>query len=195
MVLHIMTDLTVSARFTFSGGLGPGEPATGLTLTDIEFFLTAVDRATDAETVIWDSDTVVVNPGFEIDNVGSYALRLTTADLDLYNYYASARYTGASVLDQDWVNGSASLMNVPIGTAIEWTYTVSSTAHVPIQGVKVEIHRNAAGSDVYWVGWTDAFGVLRDTNNLKPRLDAGSWYFFRFHPLYTWDNPDTEVVA
>jgi hypothetical protein len=189
-----MTDLTVSARFTKSGGLGPGEPATGLTLADIEFFLTEVDRATGAETVVWDSDAVAVNPTFEIDNVGAYARILTTADLDASNYFASARYTGVDVLDQDWVNGSAGLLSVPIGTAIEWTYTVSSTAHVPIQGVKVEIHRNAAGSDVYWVGWTDAFGVLRDTNNLKPRLDAGLWYFFRFHPLYTWNNPDIEDV-
>lgn len=191
-----MTDLTVSARFTFSGGLGPGEPATGLALADIEFFLTAVNRATDAETVIWDSDTVVVNPAFEIDNVGSYARRLTTADLDIYNYYASARHVGVTVLDQDWVNGSAGLMNVPIGTAIEWTYTLSTTpGDVPIDNAKIEIHRNAAGTDIYWVGWTDAFGVLRDTNLLKPRLDPGTWYFFRFHPLYTFTDPDIEVVA
>lgn len=190
-----MADLLVSAGFTMTGALGAGEPATGLTLVDIELFLTEVDRATDARTVIWDSDTVAVNPAFEIDNVGGYGLRYTGADLDANNYFASARHVGVASLDQNWVNGSVGIERVPIGTAVEFTYTVIDGASDPIEGVKVEIHRNLAGTDVYWVGWTDAFGVVRDTNDLKPRLDTGTWYFFRFKGGFSFDNPDTEVVT
>lgn len=187
-----MTDLMIAARFTFTGALGAGEPALALTLTDIDLWLTAVNRATGATTVIWSG---IENPSFEIDNVGGYGDIYNGADLDIYNYFATARYSGITSLDQDWINGSVGLAMVPIGTAQEFTYTVVDPAVDPIEGVKVEIHRNAAGTDVYWVGWTDAFGVLRDTNGLKPRLDAGTWYFFRFKGGFSFDNPDTEVVT
>ncbi len=187
-----MADLMVSARFTESGALGPGEPAAGLTLSEIDLYLVEVDRATGAETVIWDGTQ---NPTSEISTVGAYIRILTTADLDANNYFASASYDGVRVLDQDWVNGSVGIEMVPIGTAVEFTYTVIDGASDPIEGVKVEIHRNLAGTDVYWVGWTDAFGVTRDTNMLKPRLDPGTWYFFRFKGGFSFDNPDTEVVT
>jgi hypothetical protein len=189
-----MTDLMVTASFTLSGALGPGEPATGLTLTDIDFWLTAVDRATGATTVIWSG---AQNADFEVDNVGQYGAIYSGADLDDYNYFASVRYDGITTLDQHWVNGGVGLANVPIGTAVEFTYTVLDTALDPIEGVKVEIHRDATGTDVYWVGWTDAFGVLRDTNGLKPRLDPSppDWHLFRFKGGFTFDNPDTETVT
>lgn len=189
-----MAELMMSARFTESGALGPGEPATGLILAEIDFYLTEVDRATGAETIIWDGTQ---NPTSEISNVGAYIRNLSTADLDANNYFASASYDGATVLDQRWVNGSVGIDLVPIGTAVEFTYTVIDGASDPIEGVKVEIHRNAAGTDVYWVGWTDAFGVLRDTNMLKPRLDPSppDWYFFRFKGGFSFDNPDVETVT
>ncbi len=187
-----MTDLMISARFTFSGALGPGEPALGLTLSEIDLYLTQVDRVTGAETVIWDGTE---NPTSEIDNVGAYIRILTTADLDLYNYFASASYDGATVLDQDWINGAVGIDLVPIGTAVEFTYTVIDGSSNPIEGVTIEVHRNVAGTDVYWVGSTDAFGVTRDTNSLKPRLDPGTWYFFRFKGGFSFQNPDAEVVS
>ena len=190
-----MTDLTVSVRFTVTGALGAGEPATGLALADIELFLVEQDRATGAETIIWDSDTVAVNPTAEMSKVGVYNRILTTADLDLYNYHASARYIGATSLDQDWVNGSLGLDNIPVGTAVEFPYIVQEADTTPIEGVKVEIHRNAAGTDVYWVGWTNALGEARDSYGNYPRLDPGTWYFFRTKGGYSFSNPDTEVIA
>lgn len=187
-----MTDLTVAVRFTFDGVDGPGEPATGLTLADIDLYLTQQDRATLADTVIWDGTQ---NPTDEMANVGVYTRLLTTADLDLYNYHASAHYTGATVLDQDWVNGSVGIELIPLGTALEKTYKVFQPDGVtPIQGVKVEVHRNAAGTDVIWILNTNVLGEARDQYGLYPRLDPGTYYFFRFHEDYSFSNPDTETV-
>ena len=183
-----MTDLTVSAIFTKNAG----QPATGLTLNEIDFSLTAQDRETGVDTVIWSTE----NPTAEMDNVGAYIRIYTLADLDLYNYFASAYYSGATVLDQDWVNGAIGIDYIPLGTAVEFTYTVveDGTGN-PIEGVKVEIHRNAAGTDHYNSYWTDALGVARDEFGNKPRLDPGTtWYMFRFKGGYSFDNPDTESI-
>lgn len=183
-----MSDLTVSAILTKN----VGEPATGLTLSEIEFKLTAQDRATGADTVIWNTE----NPTEEIDNVGAYIRIYTGADLDQYNYFVSAEYTGVTVLDQDFVSGAIGIDYLPLGTAVEWTYTVYKIGTTdPIEGVRVEVHRNAAGTDHYRTFWTDAFGVSRDEFGNEPRLDPGTWYFFRFKGGYTFDNPDTETVT
>ena len=183
-----MTDLTVSAIFTKN----LGQPATGLTLNEIDFSLTAQDRATGVDTVIWSTE----NPTAEMDNVGAYIRIYTLADLDLYNYFVSAYYSGATVLDQDWVNGAVGIDYIPLGTAIEWTYTVYKIGTTdPIEGVKVEVHRNAAGTDHYRTFWTDALGVSRDEFGNKPRLDPGTYYMFRLKGGYSFDNPDAEVVA
>lgn len=191
-----MTDLTIAARFTLTGLLGAGEPATGLALADIELFLTAQHRSTMAETVIWDSDTVAVNPTSELSNIGAYVRLYNLADLDTYNYFAAARYTGAVSLDQDWVIGSAGVENIPLGTSVEFPYVVYFDGTTdPIEGVKVEIHRNAAGTDVYWVGWSNALGEARDTYGNYPRLDPGTWYVWRRKAGITFNNPDTEVVT
>jgi hypothetical protein len=187
-----MSDLMVVAGFTKSGVLGPGEPATGLTLSEIDIWLTAVDRATGATTPIW---TGAQNATFEVDNVGGYGAIYSGADMDAYNYFASVRYDGVTVLDQNWVNGSVGVSEVPIGTAQELVYVVQDPGANPIEGVKVEIHRNIAGTDVYWVGWTDAFGEPRDIHGHKARLDPGTYYLFRFKGGYSFDNPDTEVVT
>lgn len=188
-----MTDLTVAATFTFDGVDGPGEPALGLTLSEIDLYLTQQDRETGVDTIIWDGTQ---NPTAEMDNVGSYIRILTTADTDLYNYFVSAHYTGVTVLDQNWVNGAIGADLIPLGTAVEVPYIVYRPDGItPIEGVKVEVHRNAAGTDVYWVGWTNALGEARDTYNLYPRLDPGTWYFFRKREGYTFTNPDTEIVV
>ena len=112
-----MTDLTVSATFTKNSG----QPATGLTLAEIDLYLTQQDRATGVDTVIWDGTE---HPTAEMDNVGAYIRILATADLDLYNYFATAYYTGITVLDQPYVNGGHGIDYIPLGTAIEFTYTV-----------------------------------------------------------------------
>jgi hypothetical protein len=188
-----MTDLTVAAAFTIDGVDGPGEPATGLTLSEIDLYLTQQDRATGVDTVIWDGTQ---NPTAEMDNVGNYIRILGTADTDLYNYFVSAHYTGVTVLDQNWVNGAIGADLIPLGTAINWPYIVYITGTAtPIEGVKVEVHRNADGTDVYWVGWTNALGEARDQYSLYPRLDPGTWYFFRKKGGVSFSNPDIEVVS
>lgn len=183
-----MTDLTVSAIFTKN----VGEPATGLALNEIDFSLTRQDRATGVDTVVWNTE----NPTAEMDNVGAYIRIYTGADLDLYNYFVSAYYSGATGLDQDYVSGAIGIDYIPLGTAIEWTYTVYKIGTTdPIEGVKVEVHRNAAGTDHYRTLWTDALGVSRDEFGKKPRLDPGTYYMFRLKGGYSFDNPDIEVVA
>lgn len=187
-----MTDLTVMARFTKSGVLGPGEPATGLTLSDIVFYFHAQHRATGADTQIWDGTQ---SPTIEIAEVGVYLRIYTGADLDTYNYHVSAKYDGIQTLDQDWVNGSVGKLYIPLGTAKEHPYTVSEADDTPIEGVKVEVHTNAAGTNIIWLGWTDMLGGARDAYGNYPRLDPGGYWFFRSKGGVEFDNPDYEVVT
>jgi hypothetical protein len=184
-----MTDITISVNLKLPGG----QPATGLTLTDISIWLTAQNRATGADTVIWDGTQ---NPTDEMANTGDYIRIYSGADLDTYNYYGVAQYTGVTALERTWIHGAIGIDMIPLGTAQEFTYTVveEGTGN-PIEGVFVEIHRNAAGTDQYWDGVTDAFGVARDEFGNKPRLDPGTWYFWRRRGGYSFDNPDTEVVT
>ena len=95
-----MSDMVVGAFFTQGGGT----PATGLALADIDFYLTAQNKSTGADTVIWDGTQ---NPTEEIDNVGAYARIYALANLDTYVYYAYANYIGIVALDVDHVTGSA----------------------------------------------------------------------------------------
>ena len=108
-----MGDITVAARFTFPGVDGPGEPAPGLTLADIDFKLTRQHRVTLVDTIIWDGTQ---NPTDEFAQVGVYGRKYQGADLDLYNYYLTAHYTGATALDQLWVNGALGIEYLPLGT-------------------------------------------------------------------------------
>ncbi len=188
-----MSDLTIAVLFTKTGVDGPGEPSTGLTLAEIDLYLTSQHRSTGAESIIWNGTQ---NPISELSNVGRYIRILTTADLDTYNYYASAHYTGVASLDQDWVNGAVGLEFLPLGTAQVFPYIVYEPDGItPIEGVSVEIHRNAAGTDIYWVGSTNGLGEARDDFNFYPRLDPGTWYFFRRLGGYSFSNPDIEVVT
>jgi len=83
-----------------------------------------------------------------------------------------------------------------VETAVEFTYTVTSTAgNVPLEGVKVTIYADALGAQIVWNGWTDALGVARDTYGNKPRLEPGTYYFWRFKTGYAFANPDIEAVS
>ena len=94
--------LTVAATFTQSNG---DNPATGLTLADIDLYLTSQNKTTGATAIIWDGTQ---NPTAEIDNAGIYARIYTGEDFETYNYFVRAQYTGASTLDQDTVQGAVS---------------------------------------------------------------------------------------
>ena len=184
-----MSDLTIMVFFTKN----TGEPATGLALADIDLYLTRVDRATGADAVVWNGTQ---NPTEEIDNIGAYIRILTTEDLDTYHYAARGTYTGATVLDTDHVTGATARDNIPCGTALEFTYTVTdSGTGLPIDGVDVDISTDLAGSNVVWCGVTDAFGVARDEGGNLPRLDPGTYYFWRNKSGYIFADPDTEVVS
>lgn len=183
-----MPDLIFTAFFTKNTGV----PAEGLTLSEIDMYITRQEKSTMTETIVWDGTE---NPSDEIDNMGAYSRKLVGADPDLYNYYGRATYTGVTGLDQNDVTGAVTYDYPPLGTAQPRTYTVKEDGTLtPIEGVKVEVHRNAAGTDVYWVGWTDAAGVARDLYSNLPRLDPSpiKWYMFRFKGGYSFDNPDIE---
>lgn len=185
-----MSDLTVSATFTKNSG----QPATGLTLAEIELYLTQQNRATGADTVIWSG---VQNPTAEMDNVGAYIRILTTGNLDAYNYFAAAEYVGAEALDVNWVGGAVSANTIPIGTAIEYTYTVTSVSTgFPVPGVRVAVTTDLAGTNVIWSGETDNFGVARDDYGNLPRLDPGVYAFFKSKAGWIdVQNPDIENVS
>ena len=92
--------------------------------------------------------------------------------------------------------GGTSLLDVPVGTAVEFTYTVTDAGTgLPIAGVHIEITTDVAGTNVIWCGDTDTFGVARDDNGQLPRLDPGTYYFWRNMPGYIFVNPDTEIVS
>jgi len=93
--------LTVVYSFTHSGGV----PATGLILDDVACYLTKVAKADGTATVVWNGSQ---HPEVEINNVGAYSRVDATADLDAYDYFATARYDGATALDSLWSSGSAS---------------------------------------------------------------------------------------
>ena len=97
-----MSNLTVAVMFTKTNG---DEAATGLTLTDIALYLTAYKVSDGSTTVVWDGTQ---NPTEEVDNIGCYARVYTSADLNTYEYFAKAVYSGATTLDQDTVQGAVS---------------------------------------------------------------------------------------
>lgn len=84
--------MIVTALFTKDSG----QPATGLTLTDIDLYLYRRTRADGTVATVWNG----VNPTEEIGG-GLYS-RFYTDDPDTYDYYGYAQYTGATTLDVDY---------------------------------------------------------------------------------------------
>src|SRR5690554_5239430 len=79
-------------------------------------------------------------------------------------------------------------------SAVEFTYTVtSSVGGTPIDGVQVWITTDNLGGNVVWSGFTDMLGVARDEYGNLPRLDPGTYYFWRNRAGYVFDDPDQEV--
>lgn len=99
-----MSNLTLSAFFT----RGTGIPATGLTLADIDLYLTSQNIETGVDAVIWNG---AQNPTEEMDNIGAYIRIYDSADFDTYNYFGRATYTGSVALDVDHVQGGIGPVN------------------------------------------------------------------------------------
>lgn len=122
---------------------------------------------------------------------GWYYYRNTAGEADTYGPVA-IRVTGAGVDTQNLI---ATVKELSI-TAVEFTYTLTRSDNGnPIEGAQIWICTDTAGQYVVWAGLTDAFGVARDSLNNLPRLDPGTYYIFRQKGGYTFNDPDTEVVA
>jgi hypothetical protein len=182
------TNLTVSATFTKSVGI----PATLLTLSEIDLYLTAIDKDDGTEVVIWDGTQ---NPDREIDDMGMYQKIYADADFGQYHYAARASYTGATSLDTDHVTGLAD--GGIISGTVDVEYTVTNTVTLlPEPGIRVEISTDLAGDHKIWVGYSGADGIARDVNNNLPALNPDRYYFWKFGAGFTDDdNPDVEDVA
>jgi hypothetical protein len=128
-----MSNLTVAVYFTKTTGV----PAEGLTLADIDLYLTAQNVSTGADTVIWDGTQ---NPTEEIDNVGAYIRIYGSADLDTYNYHGRGTYTGATVLDVDHVTGTYPCVN-PWDFPTRTLTQTASTVATALEGGVISITR------------------------------------------------------
>lgn len=118
--------LIVTAFFTESSGV----PKTGLTLSDIDLYLTARKRSDGSTTVVWDGTQ---NPSEEVDNVGAYTKAYTDDNTTVYDYFGMAHYAGAETLDYDDVTAGLG----ELGSRVwEWTpRTLTQTAASVVSAV------------------------------------------------------------
>jgi len=131
-----MSTLIVAVAFTKDNG---DNPATGLTLGDIDLYLTAVHKMTGARTVVWDGTQ---NPTAEIDNVGQYLRLYEDADLDTYDYFGGGNYTGATSLDADWVYGVIDEDNAGVWSYATRTLTqAAASVTAAVSGSDITIRR------------------------------------------------------
>lgn len=73
---------------------------------------------------------------------------------------------------------------------IEWTYDLTdSVSSLPIIGAQIWATTDIAGANIVAHDITDDFGQVTF------HLTAGTYYIWRDHAGYTFDNPDTEVVS
>jgi len=93
-----MSTFIVVGLFTENGGV----PKTGLTLSEVTFYLTRRTRSTGVIGVIWNGTQTA---DAELTNIGAYVKEYPAADETLYDYFARVSYTGAAVLDSDHVTG------------------------------------------------------------------------------------------
>lgn len=86
--------------------------------------------------------------------------------------------TGAGLTAaQVWSYATRTLTALGSAAGVEFTYTVTDSATTnPIADVSVWFSTNVGITNVVWYGSTDAFGVARDANGNKPRLDAGTYF-------------------
>ena len=196
-----MSTLIVAAQFTEAAG----QPAETLALAEIDLYLTRIHNTTGVDSVVWDGTQ---HPTVEIDNCGTYARLYITADLDTYTYFVSARYTGATVLDTDYVIGASgrceSILTV-VGEAavaaatcacvvgpgaIAKVYTITnSVTGLPLADVNVWATTDLAGLNTVASGVTNAIGQITFF------FDSGvTYYMWRQKDGFTFTNPDIEVM-
>jgi hypothetical protein len=104
----------------------------------------------------------------------------TEIDTELSNNHGAGSWvdTGAgATAAQVWSYATRTLTDLGSAAGVEFTYTVTdSTTTDPIADVSVWFSTNIGITNVIWYGSTDAFGIARDANGNKPRLDAGVYF-------------------
>lgn len=215
-----MSTIVIAAQFTTAGG----QPATGLTLAEIDLYLTQVHNTTGVDTVVWDGTQ---HPTIEVDNCGAYARLYTLADLKTYTYFVMAQYTGAVVLDTDYVTGAAGsgeLATSAIEDVVDavWDEILAGHAIVGSTGAAL----SAAAACGVGSGATEVTYTLTNAMTGLPIADADVWastdvaglnvvaggqtnalgqvtfwldsgvtyYIWRQKDGFTFVNPDIEVV-
>jgi hypothetical protein len=126
----------------------------------------------------------------EISN-GWYKYTSTVGEADTVGPVA-IKVTHASVVQQnlEYTCESRAI------NSIAFTYTVTnSVTAASLEGVQVWIAVDSAGANIVWNGTTDSLGVARDDNGNLPRLDAGTYYFFRQLAGFVFSDPDSESVS
>ena len=104
--------------------------------------------------------------------------------------------TGAGLTAaQVWSYATRTLTALGSAAGVEFTYTVTDSATTnPIADVSVWFSTNSGITNVVWYGSTDAFGVARDANGNKPRLDSGTYYMLCRKSGFSF-TVDTETVS
>ncbi|KKL93893.1 hypothetical protein LCGC14_1870110 [marine sediment metagenome] len=139
---------------------------------------------------------------------GNHLLAIDTSDDTVAGFWVTGsdyqvRLEGITVATKTlnvWI-GVFSIENRSVlvsAGALEITYTVKEDDEDtgdPIDGVEVWITTDSAGTNVIWSGTTDTNGVLKESGDSKPFLDAGTYYFWRKKAGYSFTNPDTETFS
>ena len=157
-----MNTITFVALLTQSGGA----PATGLTLSDIELYMYAININTGAETEIWNTE----NPTAEITNMGMYIRQYTSADLVNYQYVGRANYTGGGTLDSDNVYIAFARAEVnPASTVTVVSPLAADGTELTI--VKGDDYNSADSRQITWssTGWPDLTGATIAFNYWNPK--------------------------
>ncbi len=125
-----------------------------------------------------------------VDEAAEYIAVFKTADTSVDRRDIAALW----VIDRN-VRASAVIQIYAAG-AVEFTYTLTSTeGGNPIANAVIWISTDQPGANVVWRGDTDNSGIARGIDNSKPWLTTGTYYVFAQKSGYSFDNPDTEVVA
>ena len=134
--------LTVTALFTKDSG----DPATGLTLAEIDLYLYRRTKTGGVVSTVWTAE----NPTEEIGG-GLYSKSYAGDEPLLYEYFGSAQYTGATVLDSNYAlySGVAVADKVDFKLASDGLDSIAVTAPTGVAttfpGMMVQLFRRFFG--------------------------------------------------
>jgi len=193
-----MSSFVVTATFTKN----TGDVATGLTLADIDLYLTSINLSSGAVAAIWDGSQ---NPTVEVTNTGTYARIYSSADLDTYAYVATAHYTGATTLDADYATGALARDEATLSTAalalvqaeaedaletydLDHLIQVTAGSEEPTDGSYLDQVMHRGGSQTFNAS-TDSLEAIRDALDVGEvtTVSAVSGDTITVVPYTTWE--------